>query len=228
MYALLLVLFVQAQPEFQYEVLRSRSLQKDEPGLLRIDASGLEYRSTNGKTSVRVPFIDIYELDLSDSSAVRFETYEMLKRKLSGRRSYEFRLRASRAAEENDRLMEFVSSRVKRPVLGIRSISARLDFEIAAYHRHVLNGCSGTLQISAEGIRFLSSKEDHSRTWPYAEIETVGGADSFSFRIATIAETFNFDLKEPLPKEASDLMWRRVYDLPSRYGAGSAGERRNP
>src|SRR5258705_12438688 len=122
MYALLLVLSlatgsVQAGPDFQFDVLRSRPLQKDEPGHLRINESGIEYRSINGKTTIRVPFIDIREIDLSDPSRIRIETYEMLKRKLAGRRSSEFRLHSQRGIPENDRLVKFVSDRVSRPVL---------------------------------------------------------------------------------------------------------------
>jgi hypothetical protein len=222
MYTLLIILSMatgspQTQQRFQYDVVRSRWMQKDEPGQLRIDTSGIEYRSANGKTSIRLPFIDVHEMDVSDPSAIRVETYEMLKRKLSGRRSYVFRLRSSRAVEENDRLTQFLSERVNRPLLGSHTIEAKPEFEIPAYHRHVLNGCNGTLQITPEGIRFLSTKEDHSRTWKYSEIQTIGGSDPFSFRVTTLAETFSFDLKDRLPKEAYEFVWQRVYDLQPRY-----------
>ena len=207
------------QADFQYDVVRSRPLQKDEPGQLRIDGSGIEYRSANGKTSVRLPFIDVRELDLSDPAAIRIETYEMLKRKLAGRRTYEFRLRSSRNVQDNDRLVQFVSDRVRRPVLANYSTVAKVEFEIPAYHRHVLSGCNGTLQITPEGIRFLSTKEGHSRTWRYSEIQTIGGSDPFSFRVTTLTETFVFDLKDRLPKEAYELVWQRVYDLQPKYDA---------
>jgi hypothetical protein len=222
MYALLLILSMaagspQTQPRFQYEVVRTKSLQKNEPGQLRIDTAGIEYRSANGKTSIRVPFIDLHEMDVSDPSAIRIETYEMLKRRLSGRRSYVFRLRFSRGVEENDRLTQFLSERIHRPLLGSQTTAAKPEFEIPAYHRHVLNGCNGTLQITPEGIRFLSTQEDHSRTWKYSEIQTIGGSDPFSFRVTTLAETFTFDLKDRLSKEAYELVWQRVYDLEPRY-----------
>ena len=204
------------QQEFQYDVLRSRSLQKDEPGQLRINSSGIEYRSVKGK-SLRLPFIEVREMDLSDPSVIRIETYEMLKRKLSGRRSYVFRLHSPRGIQDNDRLVIFFSERIRRPILSSQTISAKPEFEIPAYHRHVLSGCNGTLQITLEGIRFLSIKDDHSRTWRYSEIETFGGSDPFSFRVTTLAETFTFDLKEPLPKEAYESVWQRVYDLQPRY-----------
>ena len=225
MYAFLLIAFMtaggfQEPATFQYDVARSRPLQKDEPGQLRIDGSGIQYRSTKGKTSVRLPFIDVREMDISNPAAIRVETYEMLKRKLAGRRSYVFRLRSSRSVEENDHLTQFLSEHIRRPLLNSQTIAAAPEFEIPAYHRHVLNGCSGTLQITPDGIRFLSGKED-SRTWKYSEIETFGGSDPFSFRVTTLAETFTFDLKDRLPNEAYELVWQRVYELQPRYGTAN-------
>jgi hypothetical protein len=145
----------------------------------------------------------------------------MLKRKLSGRRSYEFHLRGPRSADENDRLTKFLSERIRRPLLSSQTFTAKPEFEIPAYHRHVLNGCNGTLQITPEGIRFLSTKEDHSRAWKYSEIQTIGGTDPFTFRLTTLAETFMFDLKDRLPNSAFELVWQRVYDLPPRYSSAN-------
>jgi hypothetical protein len=222
MYKLLLILSLamggpQAQLIFQYDVVRTRSMQKDEPGQLRIDGSGIQYRSANGKTSINLPFIDVHEMDVADPSMIRIETYELLKRKLSGRRSYAFRLQSARTPDENDHLTQFLSEQIRRPLLRSETITAKPEFEIPAYHRHVVSGCGGSLQITPEGIRFLSTREDHSRTWKYSEIQTIGGSDPFSFRITTFAETFTFDLKDRLPKEAYELVWQRVYDLQPRY-----------
>ena len=229
MYVFLLILSIaaggfQEQPTFEYDVMQSRPLQKAESGQLRIDTSGIEYRSANGKTSIRLPFIDVHEMDIADPSVIRIETYEMLKRKLSGRRSYVFRLRSSRAGDENDRLTQFLSERIRRPMLRSQTIAAKPEFEIPAYHRHVLNGCNGTLQITPEGIRFVSAREDHSRTWKYSEIQTIGGSDPFSFRVTSLAETFTFDLKDRLPTEAYELVWQRVYDLPPKYATAQDQE----
>ena len=55
-------------------------------------------------------------------------------------------------------------------------------------------------------------------TWLYSEMKTIGGSDPFNFRLTSLAETYTFDLKQPLPKEAYEVLWRRVYDLPPKYG----------
>src|SRR5439155_4155879 len=121
MYGLLMFLFLatgtaQGQTDFHYDVLRSKTL-KDEPGQLQIAASGVEYRSVNGKTSIRVPFLNIRQMDISDPSAFRVETYEMLKRKLSGRQTYVFRLHSPRSIQDDENLVQLLLDKVSRPVL---------------------------------------------------------------------------------------------------------------
>lgn len=221
MYALLLMLGLagaaQAGPDFTYEVQRLRSVQKDEAGVVAIDNSGIEYRALKGKTSIRVGFGEIRQLDLSDPAAIRVETYEMLKRKLSGRRVHEFRLMEARTAAENDRLVAFVSQRVTTPIVANYSTPSQPEFEAGVYHKHVMNGCNGTLQITPEGIRFVSEKEEHSRMWRYDEVQTIGGVDDLSFRLTTSSGNFLFDLKERLPQRTRELVWRRVYALESVY-----------
>ena len=41
--------------------------------------------------------------------------------------------------------------------------------------------------------------------------------------VTTLAETFMFDLKERLPKEAYELVWERVYELEPRYRPSAKG-----
>jgi hypothetical protein len=220
MFALLLILSLaagaQEQPDFRYEVLRSK-VWKDEPGELLITPSGIDYRSTSGKTSLEIPYVDIRELDLSDSGTIHIQTYDMLKKKLSGRRTYTFHLRHLRGVRHEESLVKYLSDKVKRPVLASYTLDTQPEFEIPAYHRHVWSGCSGTIRITPEGLQFLSTNEEHSRTWLYSEVKTFGGSDPFSFRITTLAETYTFDLKEPLPRQVYESVWQRVYDLPPRY-----------
>src|SRR5207244_2545132 len=132
MYGLLIFLFLaagslQAPPDFRYEVLRSKTL-KDEPGQLQITASGVEYRSVNGKTFIRIPFLNVRQMDISDPSGIRIETYEMLKRKLSGRQTYVFRLRSPRTVQDNENLVHFLSDKVSRPVLASYSTADKPEF----------------------------------------------------------------------------------------------------
>jgi hypothetical protein len=113
--------------------------------------------------------------------------------------------------------VKFLSDKISRPVLASYRTAAEPEFDIPAYHRHVLSGCNGTIQITPDGIHFRSENEEHSRTWLYSEIQTIGSSHAFSFRITTLAENYAFDLKEPLAEKAYELVWRQVYGLPSKY-----------
>jgi hypothetical protein len=203
--------------EFRFSVEREKILP-DEPGELVINADGISYKSQDGDTVLRIPFADVYEADVSDRSKVRIETYDVLKRRLGGRRTYSFRLRG---ATHDDSLALFLTAHLNRPVLGSYGSAGESTVTIAAYHRHTLGGCNGRIEIGVDTIRFISDKPSHSRTWRYQDMETIGSSDPFDFRISTFAETFRFDLKERLPEKAYEAAWQRIYQLPRKYSGNS-------
>jgi len=196
-----------AQEVFRYPVFRLKAA-RDEPGQLQVDQSGVSYRSDRGKTSIRIPLADVHQADVSDPRFIRIETYDILKRRLAGRRVHSFRLRDG---QHDAALARFLASRLARPVVGTFSAETRESFQLAAYHRHRLGGCPGQLRLDGDGIRFLSPRAGESRTWLYRDIDTIGTMNRFHFRVTTLAETYNLDLKERLPEEAYNEAWRLVY-----------------
>jgi len=205
--------------EFRYPVIRGKLL-KDEPGQLEISKGGLSYRSADGKTAIRVPLQDILEADLSDPKVIHIETYDILKRRLTGRRVYTFRLRDSR---HDEALTRFLVDALPRPVIGAFGTASQGAFEILAYHRHRLGGCHGKLEIGADAIRFVSDRPGDSRTWLYRDVETIGNMTPFHFRVSTLVETYNFDLKDRLREDAYRLAWQHVHRL-----SGGDVEHRKP
>jgi hypothetical protein len=209
---LAIVVSLPAQEVFQYNV-DLKKFPRSEKGELVIDGGGVTYRSEDGKRTIQIAPLDVHEADVSDPHEVRIETYQNVKRKLLGRQSYTFRLRG---AEHGPELARFLSALLRRPVVGFRNKSTEGDvYEIPAYHRHRLGGCDGTLRIGSSGIQFVSDKPADSRTWPYAEIETVGTMNAFHFRVSTLSENYNFDLKDRLPENAYDLSFRAVTRIAS-------------
>lgn len=194
---------------FNYSVMRVKLL-RDEPGELRIDPGSIRYRSEDGETSIQIPLEDVYEIDLSDPRIIRIATYDQLKRKLSGRKSFTFKLREAR---HDEALVRFLAGALNRPVIGAYALDRKPPFEMAAYHRHHFGGCHGKIQISPEGIRFVSERAPDSRTWLYRDIATIGSMSPFHFRVSSMSETYNFDLKERLAEEAYQMAWQRVYRL---------------
>ena len=212
MYRMALVLlfsvYALAAESFQFSVLRMRPLRRDEPGRLEISASGASYQSENGKNKLRIAMEDIRQADVSDRKVIRLGTYDRLKRKAGERREYTFRLREG---SHGDDLARFLSEQLNKPVAGSYATPQPAAFTFLAYHRQVLGGVHGKLEIGSEAIRFVAEKPADSRTWPYRDIQTIGSSDPFHLRVSTYRETYIFDLQERLRSEAYDFAWQRVF-----------------
>jgi hypothetical protein len=190
---------------FDLSVERARTL-RNQPGNLHIDAEGIKFRSSDGKTTIAIPIEDLREADVANPQALRFGTYEIQKWKPIERRTYTFRAQPDAPVEQ---LAQFLAVHIHRPVLGYYP-EAPL-FHAPAYHRRALGGVMGTLEIGRDSIRFVSGKPADSRTWPYRDIETIGRPDSFRFRVTTNRETYVLELKAGLPEAAYRFAWDKVY-----------------
>jgi hypothetical protein len=177
---------------FDLEVSRSR-IPRDQPGTLHIDSQLVAFQSSDGKTRITIPLRNLREADVADPRSLRFETYEVSKWKPIQRRGYTFRAQSDAPVEEH-----------------YAQVS---QFKVAAYHRRVLNGTSGILEVGDAGIQFVSEKAADSRAWLYRDIETIGRPDSFRFRVTTNRETYVLELKEDLPEAAWDFAWSKIYHL---------------
>lgn len=196
---------------FRYRVRLVKPLG-DERGELRLSRDGVEYKSENGKTVIRIPLSDVLHADLSDRHVIRLRTYDISIRKALGRRAIAFRVED---AEIDEGLIRFLAANSSRPMTASYSIPGE-GVEIPAYHRHRFGGCHGVLVISEAGIRFVSRRETDSRTWLYRDVETVGSMNEFHFRVSTLIETFNLDLKERIPLWVYERVWRHVSEGESR------------
>lgn len=200
----------QAADSFEFAVFRDHVPRK-EAGRLVFSETGVIYRSAHQKTVIGIPFLNVFQADVSNPKIIRIETYDITKKTLLGRQVYVFRLQNG---AHDETLARFLSKALQRPIIGAYLATPQPEVAIRAYHRHRLGGCHGTIRIDSDAIRFESDRPEHSRTWLYRDLETLGTMNPFHFRISTLAETFNFDLKERLPETAYDLAARRVYSLP--------------
>lgn len=206
-----------AQETFRYGV-ELKKFPRSEKGELVIDASGVSYRSEDGKRSIQIPPLDIHKADVSDPREIRIETYDTLKRKFTARRAYTFELREAKQGPE---LARFLAGHLNRPVVGFldRSRQGGASYELPAYHRHRFGGCHGTLRIDGAGIQFVTDRSEDSRSWSYDEVETVGTMNAFHFRVSTLNETYNFDLKDKLSEAAYELSFKAVTRIAPSIGS---------
>jgi hypothetical protein len=203
----LLVIGAPGNEAFSLKVERVRTV-RNQPGDLRIDATGVTFRSSDGKTAITIRMKDLRAADVANPGGLRFETYDVQKWKPIGRREYTFRAPPDAPVEA---LARFLTARVHRPVVGHYPEGAH--FQVAAFQRRALRGTAGILEIGEESIQFVSDQPKDSRTWLYRDIETIGRPDSFRFRVTTNRETYVLELKEDLPDVAYDFAWSKVYRL---------------
>jgi len=205
----LFVLGAQAE-EFRLSVHRDRvvwnGLTRRELGELVVDDRGFAYKSLNGKKAIEIAFPDVRRADVSHPRVIRIETYDRLRRKAGGNAVHSFRLREP---IEGDALARFLAGKLERPPMASYDIGLSQEPEIATYHRHMVGGCHGKLQIGQNGVRYLSDRSGESRTWLYRDVESIGSMNAFHFRISTVAETYNLDLKSRLPEET----YRRAFQI---------------
>ena len=198
------------QEMFDLHVERVRPL-RNQRGELHIDATGVTFRSDDGKSTVNIPIEHVRAVDVANPRTLRFGMYEVHKWKPMDRREYTFRAQEDGPVEQ---LAQFFAAHIARPVVGHYPNDAQ--FEVAAYHRRALGGTNGKLTIGADSIQFVSETPADSRTWLYRDIETIGKPDPFRFRVTTSRETYIVELKEQLPGAAYEVAWRKVYKLEGR------------
>src|SRR5882724_1625667 len=99
---------------FDLKVERTRILH-NQLGDLHIDAHGITFRSSDGKTTITISMQDLREADVADPHSLRFKTYEVQKWEPAKRHEYTFHAHPDAPVKE---MALFLSSRVHRPVVG--------------------------------------------------------------------------------------------------------------
>ncbi len=200
----------QMRPEVTFHSWQSpaqlRHIVGKQKGNLTIDAGGLEFQPQNG-LALKWPFLEIQTFHLSLQS-LAIETYGNRKGHLPGMQRYRFDLDQKVPAPVAAELAREVQrpSQNAIPDPGVQSVV------IAAHHRTRLGGTNGTLRFRDDGIDFVSSTGSDSRSWRWADLQTLSNPDRYHLFLFGFRDTYAFDLKEPLSRQVfnhiSDEIWR--------------------
>lgn len=182
-----------------------RTLKKAEPGTLLLEADGVEFRSA--KLSRRWNYVDIQTFDLSQRDLTLL-TYENRQWHEPGERPFRFTLREPMppevAAQFTDRLGKPVRN-------GVPTTTAATGSEIPAHHRTWSGGSNGTLRLKDTGVDYVTEEGRDSRTWRWADIQTIANPNPYELRITGYREIAEFDLKQPISRELFETMWDHLY-----------------
>ena len=182
-----------------------RLLKKAVPGTLVLDDAGVEFRSP--KFNQRWAYVDIHSFDLS-ARELTLDSYQNRPWHAPGAQRYQFTLSEPMPPEIAARLTERVGKPVRN---GVPLPSVAILSEIPAHRRMWSGGSNGTLRLKDTGIDYIGEKGRDSRTWRWADIQTIANPNPYELRVMGHRETVEFDLKQPLARAVFEQMWDRLY-----------------
>jgi len=182
-----------------------RLFKKAVLGSLAVDDAGVEFRSP--KFNQRWAYVDIHSFDLS-ARELTLDSYQNRHWHAPGEKRYQFTLSEPMPPEIAAQLTERVGKPVRN---GVPLQSVAVLSEIPAHHRTWSGGSNGTLRLKDTGIDYVTDNGRDSRTWRWADIQTIANPNPYDFRVTGYRETVEFDLKLPLARVVFEQMWDRLY-----------------
>ncbi len=175
-------------------------------GTLMINDQGVEFRPEKG-SPLRWSYVEIQSFDLK-AHHLELESYENRSWHFHGDREFHFNLKN---AVPPDVAEEF-ARRVQKPAEdGIPNPRADAFASLPARHRTFGGGTNGVLRFRQGGIDYVTTSGRGSRSWRWADIQTIANPDPYHFRVQGYRETFEFELKKPMTRELFDQLWDAVY-----------------
>ncbi len=187
---------------------RHEHLHKGGAGTLAFDAAGMSFEEA-GKAdhSRQWKYADLERLELSPDR-IRILTYEDVRWQFGRDRQYTFDHLPPEAA---GRLYPFLATRLdQRLIARVADASISPFLTIPAKALRGRGGANGSLKIGADRIVFQASKPGDSRTWRFSDIQFVARQSPLDFCVASLDGETRFQLKEAMPEETYNSIWRRV------------------
>jgi hypothetical protein len=200
--------------QWQTQAKWHRSLKKAVPGTLLLDDNGVEFRSP--KLNRRWEYVDIHTFDVSVRDLTLL-SYENRPWREPGERPFHFTLAEAMPPTVAAQFTE----RVGKPVRNGAPVPAAGEVaRIPAHHRMWAGGSNGTLFFKDDGIEYVTENGRDSRSWRWADIQTLGNTTPYDFRVTAFREIVEFDLKRPLPRAVFERMWDHLYAAGLNLSAG--------
>lgn len=191
-------------------------------GILAIGEKGVEFRSEGGReqkwglTEIRTAFIAPHRLIV--------ETYVNRSLHRPGEQRYEFDLTQAVPPSIAAELAAGIARPSQNAVTdsGVPAIAA-----IPAHHRALSGGTNGVLRFHKDGIDYVTPSKEDSRSWRWADLQTLSDPDPYHLFIFGYRDTYTFDLKTPLPRglfdRAADEIYAHNQSLPV-YAQGTSSQ----
>jgi len=177
------------------------------PGDLVLDGQGVEFRPAKG-SALRWPFVEIRTIDPASPRHLSLTSYSNRHWHWPGDREFRFEL----GTPMPPAVAAVLVAKVGKPAVdGDPDPRAPSFARIPARHRTRTGGTNGVLHFREDGIDYVLTGAGGGRSWRWADIQTIANPDPYHFRVGGYLETFDFELKQPLPGNLFDRLWDRVY-----------------
>jgi len=181
-------------------------------GDLLVGANGIEFRSGKGQT-LKLPYLEVQTFHLSPHSLV-IETYQNRKKHMPGVE----RLRFEMTESVSPQVAADLAKEVQRPSQNAVPDPTVQGIVIPAHHRSLAGGTNGILRFRDGGIDYVTGAPDDSRSWRWADLQTLSSPDPYHLLAFGYRDTYSFDLKELLPQS---LYYRLVDEIDAQTAAES-------
>lgn len=175
-------------------------------GTLAVSEKGVTFRSAKGREQhwgiedIHTAFIGPHRLDL--------ETYQNRSWRRPGVRHYKFNLTSSMPPP----VAAALAAKIARPVQNADpDPHAKAIATISARHRELTRGTNGVLRFRASGIDYITKSKNDSRSWSWADLQTLSDPDPYHLFIFGYRDTYTFDLKAPLPRALFNRATDEIY-----------------
>jgi len=178
----------------------------NEHGNLLIDRNGVEFRAGNA-SSWHWAFGEIQTIFIAPHRLV-LKTYINRSLHRPGQREYRFDL----AQTLPPTVAASIAEAVARPSQNADPDPNRQAIAIIpARHRAFSSGTNGVLRFWVGGIDYVTTSREDSRSWRWADLQTLSDPDPYHLFIFGYRDTYTFDLKAPISGRlldwASDQMF---------------------
>jgi hypothetical protein len=186
---------------------RHDHLRKGGDGTLAFSDEGVKWTESGKKAahSHLWKYGDIQRLEL-EPQRVQITTYDDIRWQFERDRVYVFSRMPQDAAIQ---LYPLLAARMdQRFIAHVAGAENTPVYETGAKLLHGWGGANGTLTIGTDRIVFKSAAD--SRMWRFSDLASVSSSGPFELTLNTIEGENRFQLKQRLPEERYQELWRRT------------------
>lgn len=186
--------------------MRRAGLISGDHGILLIDKDGVEFRAGNAHNR-HWAFGEIHSVFIAPDRLV-LKTYINRSLHRPGQREYRFDLTRTLPPAVAASISEAIArpSQNADPDPNLPAIAI-----IPVRHRGFSSGTNGVLRFRQGGIDYVTTSREDSRSWRWADLQTLSDPDSYHLFVFGYRDTYTFDLKAPLPGNLIDWAADRIF-----------------